>query len=186
MTGWQRIEYPLLQFVTMLIYLRFYLANLIPSVYRQRNSVAKGENLQFSGSESRADAPQVETMRAPSVTAKQKVDRRRLLTKIDGRGRVALRIAKLKALFATSLADREMTPWLDHKIGQAAELLAMAEKGRGDYLRGEHCQLDDVVRAERRAEAAVAALGIREAKPKGEESPLAAHFSRPVQRSAAP
>jgi len=125
-------------------------------------------------------------MRAPSVTAKQKVDRRRLLTKIDGRGRVALRIAKLKALFATSLADREMTPWLDHKIGQAAELLAMAEKGRGDYLRGEHCQLDDVVRAERRAEAAVAALGIREAKPKGEESPLAAHFSRPVQRSAAP
>jgi hypothetical protein len=79
-----------------------------------------------------------------------------------------------------------MTPWLDHMIGQAAELLAMAEKGRGDYLRGEHCQLDDVVRAERLAGAAVvAALGIREAKPKGEESPLAAHFSRPVQRSAA-
>jgi hypothetical protein len=72
MTGWQRIEYPLLQFVTMLIYLRFCLANMVPSVYRQRKSVAKGENLQFFGPESRADAPQVETMRAPSVTAKQR------------------------------------------------------------------------------------------------------------------
>jgi hypothetical protein len=131
--------------------------------------------VEFTTSESRADASQVEAMRSPSAKAKQKVDRRRLLTKIDGRGRVALRIAKLKALFATSLADREMTPWLDHKIGQAAELLAMAEKGRGDYLRGEHCQLDDVVRAERRAEAAVAALGIRE--PEKREASLVGYLA---------
>ena len=119
--------------------------------------------MQFSGSESRADAPQADAVRSAIRDGEAKGrSHERLLAKIDGRGRVALRIAKLKALFATSLADREMTPWLDHKIGQAAELLSMAEKARGDYLRGEHCQLDDVVRAERRAEAAVAALGIRE------------------------
>jgi hypothetical protein len=141
--------------------------------------------VEFLASESRADTPQVEAMRAPPVTAKQKVDRRRLLTKTDGRSRIALRIAKLKALFATSLADREMTPWLDHKIGQAAELLAMAEKGRGDYLRGEHCQLDDVVRAERRAESAVAALGITERDPRARPtSPLAAHFAQPPKATA--
>jgi hypothetical protein len=96
------------------------------------------------------------------AAASPKRIRRRLLTKVDRRNRVGRRIDELKALFLAALADREQTPMLVHKVGQAAELLAMAEKGRGDYLRGEHCQLDDVVRAERRAEAAVAALGIRE------------------------
>ena len=116
-------------------------------------------------SESQADAAAINRGRSGDVAPKR-VRPRRLLTRVDKRNRVGRRIEELQALFLTALADRERTPMLAHKVRQAAELLAMAEKGRGDYLRGEHCQLDDVVRAERRAEAAVAALGLTDAKPK--------------------
>jgi hypothetical protein len=118
----------------------------------------------FSGSESATDAAAI--ARHSLAKPLPKRCRAKPLTKVDRRSVAGKRIGELKALFLAALADREQTPMLVHKVGQAAELLAMAEKGRGDYLRGEHCQLDDVVRAERRAEAAVAALGIREpAKP---------------------
>jgi hypothetical protein len=139
--------------------------------------------VEFPASESLAGAAAIDREHGGGVAPKRIRPRRRL-TKVDRRNRVGRRIDELKSLFTAALADREPNPMLAHKVGQAAELLAMAEKGRGDYLRGEHCQLDDVVRAERRAEAAVAALGIRE-PAKREASPLAAHFSRPV-RSTAP
>ena len=85
-----------------------------------------------------------------------------------------------------------MRIWLDPgvlaklKIDRAAQLTTIAELARGDFMRDSAGTLDDIVRLERKADQAVRALGIREAKPRGEESPLAAHFSRPVQRSAAP
>jgi hypothetical protein len=139
--------------------------------------------VEFTTSERVGDAAAIGHEHGGGVAPKRIRPRRRL-TKVDRRNRVGRRIDELKALFLAALADREQTPMLAHKIGQAAELLSMAEKARGDYLRGEHCQLDDVVRAERRAEAAVAALGIRE-PAKREASTLAEHFSRPV-RSAAP
>jgi hypothetical protein len=138
--------------------------------------------VEFPTYESQADAAPITSGQTASVAPKR--IRRRLLTKVDKRNRVGRRIEELAALFLAALADREQTPMLAHKVRQAAELLAMAEKARGDYLRGEHCQLDDVVRAERRAEAAVAALGIRDTKSKP-SNPLAAHFSRPPAREAA-
>jgi hypothetical protein len=118
----------------------------------------------FEASQMPADSAPTQAKQNAAVAPKR--IRRRLLTKVDKRNRVGRRIEELAALFLSALADRERTPMLAHKVRQAAELLAMAEKGRGDYLRGEHCQLDDIVRAERRAEAAVAALGIKEARPK--------------------
>jgi hypothetical protein len=124
--------------------------------------------LDVSGSNSITDAAPI-AYGQTAIAAPKRI-RRRLLTKVDRRNRVGRRIDELKALFLAALADREQTPMLAHKVTQAAELLALAEKGRGDYLRGEHWQLDDVVRAERRAEAAVAALGIREGAPKRETS----------------
>jgi hypothetical protein len=121
--------------------------------------------VEFTTSERVGDAAAIDREHVGGVAPKRIRPRRRL-TKVDRRNRVGRRIDELKALFTAALADREPNPMLAHKVGQAAELLAMAEKGRGDYLRGEHCQLDDVVRAERRAEAAVAALGIREPRAK--------------------
>jgi hypothetical protein len=118
----------------------------------------------FSAAENQVDAAPI--VRGQAASGAPKRIRRRLLTKVDKRNRVGRRIEELKTLFLAALADREETPMLAHKVRQAAELLAMAEKARGDYLRGEHCQLDDVVRAERRAEGAVGALGIREASSK--------------------
>ena len=59
-------------------------------------------------------------------------------------------------------------------VAEAAELKAVAELARGDYMRGNaRGSLDDIVRLERRAEQAVRALGIIEAKRKPRRSLLA-------------
>ena len=52
------------------------------------------------------------------------------------------------------------------RIEQAAQLQALAEKARGDYLRGEGGDLDEIIRAERRADQTVRSLGLSEAKPR--------------------
>jgi hypothetical protein len=132
--------------------------------------------------ESQADAPQVEPMRAPSVRAKpQKVDRRKLLTKTDGRSAVGLRIAELKRLFTASLGDRPMTASLKLKLEMAAQLSAFAEQARGRWLRGESSdRIDAICTAERLAERAVAKLRLAD-EPKSSSRPasaLAAHFAR--------
>jgi hypothetical protein len=106
------------------------------------------------------DTTQTGCAHAADVRVKRK--RRYLRPRIDRRNRIGRRITELEATFSASLGDRELTPLLAHLIRQASELVAMAEEGRARFLRGEHCQLDDVVRAERRAESAVAALRLRE------------------------
>ena len=111
--------------------------------------------------------------------------RRFTLTMVDKRGRLGKRIAELGEVFSAAVSG-EQTPMRKLKVEKAAQLTAIAELARGAYMRDAQGTLDDIVRLERKADQAVRALGIREAKPKGEESPLAAHFSRPVQRSAAP
>jgi hypothetical protein len=132
--------------------------------------------------ESQADAPQVEAMRPTSVRAKpQKVDRRKLLTKTDGRSAVGLRIAELKRLFTASLGDRPMTASLKLKLEMAAQLSAFAEQARGRWLRGESSdRIDAICTAERLAERAVAKLRLAD-EPKSSSRPasaLAAHFAR--------
>lgn len=74
------------------------------------------------------------------------------------------RIGELTALFASAFSAADMTPMRRERIAEAAQLKAMAEAERGAWMRGEaKCDLDELVRLERRAVAAVKALGISEA-----------------------
>jgi|HubBroStandDraft_6_1064221.scaffolds.fasta_scaffold100364_1 hypothetical protein len=108
------------------------------------------------------------------------------LTFVNRSTRLGKRIAELKALFESAFSAGELTPIRRERIGEAAMVKAMAEEERGKWMRGEaRCDLDELIRLERRAVAAVKALGIVEAKPKP-SSPLAEHFSRPPVRSAMP
>ena len=89
-------------------------------------------------------------------------------------------------MFAAA-AGAELTPMRKLKVQKAAELTAIAELARGDFMRDGKGTLDDIVRCERKADQAIGALGISEApRVAREPSPLAEHFSRPVRRSAAP
>jgi hypothetical protein len=120
-------------------------------------------------------------------SAAPKRDRRQYLTKIDNRSRLGIRIRELKALFESAFPAGELTPLRREKIGDAAQLKALAEEQRGAWLRGEAtCSLDDLVRIERRADQVVRALGINEASRTRKPSPIVEHFSRPPVRSAAP
>ena len=91
---------------------------------------------------------------------------RRELTTVDRRSRVFRRITELQALFLSALesAGVELSPLRRMKIEEAAQLKALAEKTRGDYLRDGVGTLDDIVRIERKAELAVKGLGIVEGK----------------------
>jgi hypothetical protein len=115
---------------------------------------------------------QVADMRAsPAVCAGEaapKRVRRRTLTKVDRRGRLGRRIAELAAIYTAALGADELSPMRRLRVAEAAELKAVAELARGDYMRGDaRGSLDDIVRLERRAEQAVKALGIIDAaKPK--------------------
>ena len=96
--------------------------------------------------------------------AAPKRDRRRRLTKIDRRSRLGLRIDELKALYESAFPAGELTPLRRERIGEAAQLKAMAEAERGAWMRGEaKCDLDELIRLERRAVQAVRALGLSEA-----------------------
>ena len=98
-----------------------------------------------------------------------KRDRRRTLTKIDKRLPLGKRIAELMALYASAFPAGELTPLRLERIANASQLQALAEQERGAWMRGEaRCNLDELIRAERRAASAVKALGIVEAKPKAE------------------
>jgi hypothetical protein len=60
------------------------------------------------------------------------------------------------------LAD-EVAPALAVKIAAAAELVALAEQYRGQFMRGESkVPLDDLIRLERLASSAVRSLGLQQ------------------------
>jgi hypothetical protein len=108
------------------------------------------------------------------------------LTRVDKRSCLGKRIAELTAMYLAALGHADLSPLKRLKVDEAAQLKALAEKARGDFMRDGTGCLDDIVRIERKASAAERALGIVERAPKP-ASPLAEHFSRPpVQRSAAP
>jgi hypothetical protein len=97
-----------------------------------------------------------------------KRERRQLLTKIDGRLPLGKRIKRLVSLFEAAFPAEALTPLKREQIATAAQLQAMAEEERGKWMRGEaKCSLDELVRLERRAVAAVKALGIEETRAKG-------------------
>jgi hypothetical protein len=138
----------------------------------------------FEASQTPADRVSV-VSRIAGVPAPKR-ERRQLLTKIDGRLPLGKRIKRLMSLFEAAFPAEALTALKREQIATAAQLQAMAEEERGKWMRGEaKCDLDELIRLERRAVAAVAALGIRE-PAKREASTLADHFSRPVQRSTAP
>ena len=99
-----------------------------------------------------------------TVAAPKRV-RRLTLTKVDKRGRLGKRIAELTAMF-TAAVGGELTPMRKLKVEKAAQLTAIAELARGDFMRDGKGTLDDIVRLARKADQAVRALGLTEAKPK--------------------
>ncbi len=95
--------------------------------------------------------------------AKKRVRSRAIvLTRVDGRTALGKRIAELTAIYscACGSADTALSPIKRLKVEEAAQLKALAERARGDYLRNGEGSLDDVVRIERKASAAERALGI--------------------------
>jgi hypothetical protein len=134
--------------------------------------------VEFPASESQADAAPIVRPCAAPAKPKRIRDRRRLLTKVDGRSAVGLRVAELKRLFATSMGDRPMTAALKMKVEMAAQLSAFAEQARGRWLRGESSdRIDAICTAERIAERSVKALRLADdSKPRS--SRLATHFAR--------
>ena len=92
---------------------------------------------------------------------------RRTLTKIDRRLPFGKRVSELTAAFAQALGGGDLSPLRKLAVDKAAQLTAIAEKARGDFMRDAIGNLDDIVRAERKADQAVRALNINEAKPRG-------------------
>jgi hypothetical protein len=85
------------------------------------------------------------------------------LTKIDRRGRLGKRITELTKLFTTAV-DGVISPLRKMRIQEAAQLKALAEQARGEFMRDGKGALEDIVPLERRAEQAVRAIGLNEAK----------------------
>jgi hypothetical protein len=106
------------------------------------------------------------TIDAPSIAVEApRRSRKRTLTKVNRGSILGKRIDELKALFTEAFAADNLTPMRREKIGEAAQLKAMAEAERGAWMRGEaRCDLDELMRLERRADAAIRAIGITEAK----------------------
>ena len=89
------------------------------------------------------------------------------LVKLDRRTRLGRRVGELSAHFTKALGGPSaISPLLATKIADAAQLKAIAERARADYLGGRKVSLGHVVRIERRADNAVKALHLPEAKPK--------------------
>jgi hypothetical protein len=94
-----------------------------------------------------------------------KRDRKLTLTKVDKRGRFGKRVAELKAIFIAALGDEAgLSAMKRLRVEKAAQLTAIAELARGDFMRDGTGTLDDIVRCERKADQAVRSLGISEAK----------------------
>jgi hypothetical protein len=134
--------------------------------------------VEFPGSESATDAAAI--ARRSLAKPLPKRCRAKPLTKVDRRSVAGKRIGELKATFTAALAEqgRTMTPMLRLRVEQAAMALALAEAGRGRFLRGEGSdRLESVVTAERRADALVAALRLVDgSNPRAPSSALMQHF----------
>ncbi len=97
--------------------------------------------------------------------------RRRTLTRVDRRTSMAKRIAALQNLFTSALTQSgvELSPVRKLKVEQAAAGLALAEYVRGRYMRDGTGDLDEVIRAERRADALLRRVGLPPEQPRVEQ-----------------
>jgi hypothetical protein len=111
--------------------------------------------------------------------------RAKRLTTVNRSTRLGKRIDELTAML-TAAVDGELTPMRKLNVDRAAQLTAIAELARGDFMRDGKGTLDDIVRLERKADQAVRALRLVDGPPKPAISnPLVDHFSRPPAREAA-
>ena len=79
----------------------------------------------------------------------------------DRRTRIARRRDALVKTFTVQLAG-EITPALALKVDAAAELVALAERYRGQFMSGaSNVPLDDLIRLERLASSSVRSLGLQ-------------------------
>jgi len=117
---------------------------------------------------------------AASGAPKRRRSRAIVLTRVDRRTALGKRIAELTALYLAALGgDAALSAMKRMKVGEAAQLKALAELARGDFMRDGKGSLDDIVRIERKANAAERALGIVEtttAKPSTTRDNLAARY----------
>jgi hypothetical protein len=96
-----------------------------------------------------------------------KRSRAQRLTFVNRSTRLGKRIDELKALFESAIPAGELTPLKREQLSEAAQKKALAEAERGARMRGEaRSDLDELVRLERAAVAAVKALGIVEERPR--------------------
>jgi hypothetical protein len=88
---------------------------------------------------------------APSYVQDAGAKPRRQL-RLDGRTRLARRIAELKAIFADEIGERAITPMVAVLIEDAASLKAIAEQARERFARNDRSMsAEDLVRLERKA-----------------------------------
>jgi hypothetical protein len=93
--------------------------------------------------------------------------RAKQLTTVNRSTRLGKRIDELKALYESAFPAGELSPMRRERIGEAAQLKAMSEAERGAWMRGEaRCDLDELIRLERRADQAVRKLDLGEAHRK--------------------
>jgi hypothetical protein len=93
------------------------------------------------------------------------------LTRVDRRLPLGRRIAALKAIYFEALGGAEgLSPMKRLRVEEAAEAKALAELARGRYLRDGHGDLPDLIATERRADAAMKAVGLPKERQKPQES----------------
>jgi hypothetical protein len=133
----------------------------------------------FPASDRHAVAGAIGAAPAAAGAPKRRRSRAIRLAGVDRRTALGKRIAELTAVYLAALGGADaLSPLKRLKVDEAAQLKALAELARGDYMRDAKGCLDDIVRIERKAGAAERALGINEAKA-APVSPLAAHFAKP-------
>ena len=90
----------------------------------------------------------------------EKRDRKLTLTRVSKRGRFGKRVFELQAIFEDELRGDRLTPLVRVKIARASQMVALAEAARGGFMRDGSGNLDDLLRLEREAARACAALGL--------------------------
>jgi hypothetical protein len=90
----------------------------------------------------------------------EKRDRKLTLTRVSKRGRFGKRVFELQAIFEDEMRGDRLTPLLRVKIARAAQMTALAEAARGGFMRDGSGNVDDLLRLEREAAKACAALGL--------------------------
>jgi hypothetical protein len=108
--------------------------------------------------------------------AKPRRSRAIVLTHVDRRSPLGRRIKELTAIYTAALGSSDLSEIKRLKVDEAAQLKAMAEKARGDWMRDGEASptLEDIVRLERKASAAERDLGIERQVGKVKSSLLAA------------